>query len=208
MATMLGLVDFFRAVHGTVRLALRRVHPLAGPVVVALVWVLALGSLLWVTREDDGGSPSNGAAAGTEREGDGTRSVDRDDGGGDGSGDDAGGPDGVGQVEWAEGDGSPEDGVAAGEGADGDDAGGTADGGDDDDPTLESPGGPGRVTPPSSTGSPPSWDPQEPEEPGPGGPGSTTSSTTPPPTSGPGTSTTVPPSGGGLLDVLLGVLFP
>jgi len=203
---MLGLVDFFRAVRNTVRLALRRVHPLAGPVLIGVIWVVALGSVLWITREQDDGSSTDDAASYTEREVAGTRDAGRD--GGDGGG----GSDGVGQVEWTDGtDGSSGDGDADGAGDDG--SGGEADGADDegssgeDDPTLESPGGPGRVTPPSSTGTPPSWDPQEPEEPGPGEPGPTTTPTTTPATSGPTTSTTVP-AGGGLLDVLLGVLFP
>ena len=202
---MLGLVDFVRAVYGTARLALRRIHPLAGPVVFGLVWVLALGSLLVVTRPDDGSSGSDDAAESTEREGDGTRSIDRDDGGSDGSGGSDGadgsgvGADGIGEAEWTDGgDSSPDGSNAAGD----DD---TADGS-----TLESAGGSGRVTPPSSTGSPPSRvEPEEPEEPGaPGEPGTTTSTTTPS-TSGPTTSTTAPPAGGGgLLEVLLGVLFP
>jgi hypothetical protein len=206
---MLGMMDFVRAARNSARLALRRVHPLAGPVLIGVIWTLALGSVLWITREDDGGrSMGDDAASYTERDGAGTRSVDRD--GGDGSGDDGTGDGGVGQVEWTDGaEGSAGDGDGDDGGGSGDTASGDA--GDQDgtgrDPTLESPGGPGSVTPPSSTGSPPSWLPEEPEEPGPGGPGSTTTSTTSPSTTGPTTSTTVP-AAGGLLDVLLGVLFP
>lgn len=203
---MLGLVDFVRAARNSARLALRRVHPLAGPVLIGMIWTVALGSVLWITREDDGGrSTGDDPSAYTERGGAGTRSVGRDDG--DGSGDGTG-DGGVGQVEWTEGaDGSSgdDDGAGGGEAGEADEAGGPDGAGSD--PTLESPGGPGRVTPPSSTGTPPSWLPEEPEEPGPGDPGPTTTPTTAPSTTGPTTSTTVP-AGGGLLDVLLGVLFP
>src|SRR5688500_10160255 len=106
MAPMLGLVDFLRAVRGTVGVALRRVHPLAGAMAMGLVWVVALGSLLWVTRDDEGDPPSSSeVATSTQREGGGTRTADRDDGSGgadgsDGDGDAAGGN--IGEAEWTD----------------------------------------------------------------------------------------------------------
>lgn len=199
---MLGLVDFVRAARNSVRLALRRVHPLAGPVLIAVMWTVALGSVLWITREDDGRSNGDDASAYTERDGAGTRSVGRDDGDGSGGGS---GDGGVGEVEWTDGaDGSSGDGDDDGAGSGGDTAGAGQGAGSQDGtgPILESPGGPGPVTSPSTTGEPPSGQPGEPEV-----PGSTTTPTTAPPTTGPTTSTTVP-AGGGLLDVVLGVLFP
>jgi hypothetical protein len=194
---MLGLVDFFKAVYGTVSLALKRVHPLAGPVLVAVVWVLALGSLLWVTRGDE--DPSDGAAERAERSDQSTpassSSSSDDDDAGRGSGEDD------------EGDGDGRSGSIRQ--ADADDAT-SSDDGHGDGPVLEAPGGPGRVTAPSTSTGRPSIDPVEPSA-------STTWSTTPS-TSDPSdpsgststTSTTQPASGcnGGLLAALLGLLIP
>lgn len=197
MTVMAGLVDFFRAVYGTVRLALRRIHPLAGPVVVAVIWVMALGGALLVTRDDPSSSPVEESAASTDRDRDGTRDVDRDDGeaGGDDDLDADGSPSTTGDDEDG-GDGTADGGVDPADG-DGDGAGGEG-GGSGGGSTLESPGGPGRVTTPTSGRPDPSW--LEPEP-----PATTTTtgpSTTAPPTSGPTTSTTVPPSGGLLGDLL------
>ena len=195
---MLGLVDFVRAVRGTVRLTLRRIHPLAGAVTVAVVWLLALGSLLWVTREDASSSPSQDATSDTERSDNGT---DDRDGSSSPSGRD--GPDGA---RW-ETSTRLESSI---EGTDSDDADDPA-GGTDTEPdgsggsVLDSPVEPGQLEPPSTGSSSPSW-----VEPDP----TTTSPTTTPSTSGPTTSTTTEPppgdsgNGGGLLGALLDLLLP
>ena len=169
---MLGLVDFFKAVYGTVSLALKRVHPLAGPALVAVLWVVALGSLLWITNAD--GGRSDGAADRAERSGQTAPASSGDDGdGASSSGGEGSGGDGEGSTSTRS---SFDDDDPAGDGSDGD--------GDDDDAdgsTLESPGGPGRVEPPSTGGSRPSWtDPDE----------STTTTTTT--TTSPSTTPTAP----------------
>ena len=194
---MLGLVDFIRAVCGTARLALRRLPPLAGLVVVAVVWLFALGSLLWVTRDDAASSPSTGAASDTERSGDGTH--DRDgsslpSGGGDGS--DGSGWETSTRRESTSSSDDADDPVVEG-------------GGDSDGSVPESPGGQDRVVPPSTgSTSPTGVDPEDPD----GTSTSSSSSSSTPSTSGSTTSTTQPPGGsgggGGLVGSLLDLLLP
>jgi hypothetical protein len=59
---MLGLLDLLKAVRGSATVALRRVHPLTGPALFAMLWVLALGSFFWMAGRDD--SPDDEASPG------------------------------------------------------------------------------------------------------------------------------------------------
>ena len=89
---MLGLVDLLRAVRGTVSVSLRRVNPVAGLAVIAVVWLGALGVVFSLT--DTG--PTSGeesSLTGHNNAADRRSTTTDDDADGDGDGDGWGGGD-------------------------------------------------------------------------------------------------------------------
>lgn len=180
---MLGLLDFLRAVKGTLTLALRRVHPLVGAAAVAVLWVGALGAMFTLAREDPSSSPEE-ASSFTDHEGsaDGSSTATSDhDGNGDGD-DDAG---------WSQTAESTRTPMSTG-GAGGDD--GTTPSTGEPGGDLGAPSGSTPSTRPRAGTPDPSW-----------ATSSTTSTTTPPP-GATTTTTTTPPSSGGNGGVLGGLL--
>jgi hypothetical protein len=65
---MLGLLDLLRAVKGTVTLAVRRIHPVVGGVMVAVLWMGALGGMFTLTRDDPAPAPAPQAASHADHE--------------------------------------------------------------------------------------------------------------------------------------------
>jgi hypothetical protein len=178
---MLGLLDFLRAVKGTLTLAFRRVHPLAGAAVVAVVWMGALGAMYTMSTDDSSSLADSLAGADEGTTGDDWRSSTT-----------------VGDDDWSSSSTSSEEPGAprSVDGDDHDEAATTTDGtGPDGD--LGAPGSSTPASPPRTSTPRPSWaDPTT----------STTTSTTEAPGASSTTTTTEPSSGGGILGGLADLL--
>lgn len=176
---MLGLLDLLRAVKGSVTLAVRRMHPVVGGVLVAALWIGALGAMFTFTR-DDPPSPRQEASSLTDPGRGGS-----DDSATTAEGDEDGDNDGSGdswdqRSEWTSDDDGSTTTTVVTPGAD-----------------LAADIGSAPSTRPSSSTPEPSWRPSSTTT-------TSTSTTTPGATS---TTTTAPPSsGGGLLGGLADLL--